>query len=187
MRDTPSWWSARRACPRSPESPGARVCSPVPVGLGCQTVGVRARELARPVPVVGPADDLTAAMRLVGADGTPGLVVAVGDSFVVVPASQVLRAPLPRYLLDDPALARVWDEGSADRLAERLEGLHVADLLAVLDVDPDAPAAVVDGDATGVEIAAVMAAAHVPLVAVVDDGRLVGAVTAVSLIARLTR
>ena len=148
---------------------------------------MRARELAQQVAVVDAADDVTTAMRLVGSSGLPGLVIAVGGSFVVVPASQVLRVALPRYLLDDPALARVWDEASADRLAERLTGLRVADLLAALETGADGPAAVVDGDATAVEVAAVMAAAHVPLVAVVDDGVLVGAVTAVSLIAHLSR
>ncbi len=148
---------------------------------------MRARELAQTVVVVDAADDITTAMRLVGSSGLPGLVIGVGGSFVVVPASQVLRVALPRYLLDDPALARVWDEASADRLAERLAGLRVADLLAALETGTDGPAAVVDGDATAVEVAAVMAAAHVPLVAVVDDGVLVGAVTAVSLIAHLSR
>lgn len=148
---------------------------------------MRAADLAQAVPVVRATDDLVTAMRRMGTDGLPGLVVAVGSSFVVVPASQVLRAALPRYLLDDAALARVWDEASADRLAERLAGLHVADLLAALEVDPDAPAAVVDSGATAVEMAAVMAEAHVPLVAVVDDGALVGVVTAISLIAHLSR
>lgn len=148
---------------------------------------MRARELAQTVPVVRATDDLVTAMRLVAHSGLPGLVVAVGASFVVVPASQVLRASLPRYLLDDAALARAWDEASADRLPERLAGLHVADLLAALEADPDAPAAVVDPDATAVEMATVMAEAHVPLVVVVDAGALVGVVTAVSLIAHLAR
>jgi CBS domain-containing protein len=148
---------------------------------------MRARELAQPVEVVGPTDDVATAMRLVPSSGLPGLVVAVGDSFVVVPASQVLRVALPRYVLDDPALARVWDEASADRLAERLAGLRVADLLGALETDADGPGAVVDGDATAVEVAAVMAAAHIPLVVVVDGGVLVGAVTASALIAYLSR
>jgi CBS domain-containing protein len=81
----------------------------------------------------------------------------------------------------------VWDEASADRLAERLAGLRVADLLGALETDADGPGAVVDGDATAVEVAAVMAAAHIPLVVVVDGGVLVGAVTASALIAYLSR
>ncbi|NMM17878.1 MAG: CBS domain-containing protein [Cellulomonas sp.] len=148
---------------------------------------MRARELAQPVEVVGPTDDVATAMRLVPSSGLPGLVVAVGDSLVVVPASQVLRVALPRYVLDDPALAWVWDEASADRLAERLAGLRVADLLGALETDADGPSAVVDGDATAVEVAAVMAAEHIPLVLVVDGGVLVGAVTASALIAYLSR
>lgn len=115
----------------------------------------------------------------------PGMAVAVDDSFVVVPASQVLRVALPRYVLDDPALGRVWDEESADRSADRLVGRRVSDLLASLAAVDDAPSHVVDGDATAVEIAAVMAAAHIPMVVVVDDGALLGVVTARRLIAHL--
>jgi len=126
-------------------------------------------------------------MRRLGASGLPGLVVRTGKSFVVVPGSQVLRVALPRYVLDDSALGRVWDEASADKLAERLAGLCVSDLLAALDTDDDAPQAIVDGDATAVEVAAVMAVAHLPLVVVVEDGALVGVVTASRLIAHLSR
>lgn len=46
--------------------------------------------------IVGPTDEVTAAMRLVGSSGLPRLVVAGGDAFVAVPASQVLRIALPR-------------------------------------------------------------------------------------------
>ena len=105
----------------------------------------------------------------------------------MVPASQVLRVALPRYVLDDPALARAWDEASADRLAERLAGLRIVDLLRALETGTDPLSAVGDGDATPGEVAAVMAAGHLPLVVVVDGGVLLGAVTAGSLIAHLSR
>ena len=47
------------------------------------------------------------------------------------------------------------------------------------------PEPAVDGDATVVEMAAVMSAARVPLVAVVDDGHFVGVVTVNGLVGRL--
>lgn len=143
--------------------------------------------MSQPATAVRPTDDAVGALRQVGTSGLPGLVVDLGTRFVVVPASQLLRVALPRYVLDDPTLGRVWDESSADRLAERLTGLRVLDLLAALDRDVDGPPAVVAVDATAVEVAAVMAVAHTSMVAVVDGGALVGVVTASRLIADLSR
>ena len=135
---------------------------------------------------VRPGADAALALKTLASSGLPGLVVDAGGSFVVVPASQMLRVVLPRYVLDDPALGRVWDEVSADGLADRLAGRHVSDLIDALGWDDNGPRHMVDGDATVVEIAAVMAAAHVPLVAVVDRGTLLGVVTVNRLIQHLT-
>lgn len=117
--------------------------------------------------------------------GLPGVIVRDGAGFVVIPASQVLRVLLPQYVLDDPSLGRVWDEASADDLATRLDGRRVADLVSALGLSEDWPEPVVEGDATLVEIAAVMAAARVPMVAVVDEGHFVGVVTVNRLVGRL--
>lgn len=146
---------------------------------------MRARDLLRPAVVVAPDDDAVDALRRMAADGGPGLVVRSAGRPVVVPASQVLRVALPRYVLDDPSLGRVWDEGSADRLADGLAGRTVADLLRALDDDDEPVSAVVDPDATLVEIAAVMAEAHTPLVAVVEGADLLGVVTAAQVLKRL--
>lgn len=146
---------------------------------------VHARELAQAAPVVKLDDEAVRALGTLADSGLPGLVIETDGSFIVVPASQVLRVALPRYVLDDAALARVWDEASADGLARRLVGRRVADLVAVLERDDDEPSHTVDGDANLVEIAAVMAAAHVPLVAVVDNDRLLGVVTVNNLIGHL--
>ncbi|MGY4642871.1 CBS domain-containing protein [Cellulomonas sp. URHB0016] len=146
---------------------------------------MHARDLARHVDVLVPSDPLTAAFQRIESSSLPGLVVRTRDGFVVVPASQVLRVALPRYVLDDPALGRVWDESSADAVAARLASLQVSDLLAAQE-RPGRPHGV-DGDATLVEIAAVMAAAHVPLVVVVEDDALLGVVTAHQLIGHLAR
>ena len=117
--------------------------------------------------------------------GLPGVVVRDGHQFVVIPASQVLRVILPQYVLDDPSLGRVWDEASADALAGRLEGRPVSDMVGALGLRKDLPEPAVDGDATLVEVAALMAAARVPLVAVVDGGHFVGVVTVNALVGRL--
>lgn len=146
---------------------------------------MRARDLAVPAPVVEPDQRLSDALRVLVSAGLPGLVVAQGDGYLVIPASQVLRVALPSYVRDDPSLARVWDEASSDSLASTLAHLTVADLVRALDRHPREPATAVDGDATLLEIAAVLSAAHVPLVAVVDDGEFLGVVSVNRIVDRL--
>jgi CBS domain-containing protein len=146
---------------------------------------VRARDLAEPAPVLAPDDAALEALRVLVTAGLPGLVVRDGDGFNVVPASQVLRVALPQYVLDDPSLGRVWDEASADALATTLAERTVTDLVAAIHRGDDYPEPTVDGDATIVEIAAIMCSAHVPLVAVVDDDGYHGIVTVNGLVGRL--
>jgi CBS domain-containing protein len=139
----------------------------------------------RPAVVVDPGDDAHESLRRLAASGGPGIVVRTARGPVVIPSSQVLRVALPRYVLDDPSLGRVWDEASADRVADVLAGRRVVDLLGVLDEEDERVAAVVDPDATLVEVAAVMAEAHAPLVAVVDGADLLGVVTVAQVLERL--
>jgi CBS domain-containing protein len=146
---------------------------------------MRARDLAQVVPVVDRAASATEALRILCTAGLPGLVVDMDGVFVVVPASQVLRGTLPRYVLDDPSLARVWDEASADELTHRLGAKTAGDLVLALDRDNDEPGHVVEADATVVEMAAVMSAARLPLVAVVDHGAYLGVVTVNRLVETL--
>ena len=99
----------------------------------------------------------------------------------VLPGSQVLRFVIPGYVQDDPMLARVYDERHADLLTGKLAGTPVRALLRAERTEPP----VVDGKATAVEIAAVMARLRSPLVAVVDGGRFVGVVTVGRLLERM--
>ena len=146
---------------------------------------MRARSLAEAAPYVRSSDSALEALRVLTTAGLPGVVVRDGDQFVVIPASQVLRVILPQYVLDDPSLGRVWDEASADALAGGLEGRLVSSLVSALGVRKDLPEPAVDGDATLVEIAAIMAAARVPMVAVVDAGHFIGVVTVNRLVGQL--
>jgi CBS domain containing-hemolysin-like protein len=100
----------------------------------------------------------------------------------VLPGTQVLRMAVPQYCQDDPALARVIDEAAADVFLRQLEHRTVAQCLP--QERRELP--VVSPDATVLEIAALMARARSPLVAVVDrkDG-LLGAVTLDALMDRL--
>ena len=143
-----------------------------------------ARELAEPFPVVALDSSAMDATRLLIERRLPGLIVTdlAGTPHSVLPGSQVLRFLIPGYVQDDPSLARVYDEAHADRLCAALTGRTVADLVSSKQ-RVELP--VVDGADTALEIAAVMAKLRSPLVAVVDGGALIGAVTVSRLLERL--
>jgi CBS domain-containing protein len=125
-------------------------------------------------------DDALEAARLMATRRLPGLIVTRpdGSPYAVLPASQVVRFLVPSYVQDDPSLARVIDESLADHAADKLGGLSVRKLL------PDEPREipVVKHDDTVLEIAAMMARLRCPLVAVVRDGQIIGAITASRLL-----
>ncbi len=138
---------------------------------------MRAGDLAEPFPTVSLSTQALEAARLIGEARLPGLIVCDDDGspHTVLGGSQVLRFMIPRYIQDDPTLARVYDEDSSERLLSKLSDRKVSDLLPKRQDRDDLP--VVDADATTVEIAAVMAQLHSPVVGVVENGRVVGAVT----------
>lgn len=147
-------------------------------------VTVRARDLASEFPTVGLDTPATEAARLLaGASHRPGLVVvdANGSPFTILSGPQVLRMAVPRYCQDDPALCRVVDEATADVFIAELGERTVAQCL------PGRPheLAVVDPDATVLEIAGLMARTDVPLVAVVADDNMIGTVTLEALLDRM--
>jgi CBS domain-containing protein len=108
----------------------------------------------------------------------PGLIVtdAEGRPRTVLPGSQVLRFVIPNYVQEDPPLARAYDEATADQLCMTLAGKPVRTLLPRERDREDLP--IVAASATAMEVAAVMARMHSPVVAVVEkDHTLVGAIT----------
>jgi CBS domain containing-hemolysin-like protein len=89
---------------------------------------------------------------------------------------------VPVYIQDDPTLAHVVDEAHADVFLRELGDRTVAQCL------PDEPdeVAVVASTANLLEVAALMARTHCPLVAVVDpEHGLLGVVTLASLLHRV--
>lgn len=144
-----------------------------------------ARKLAQPFPIITPETDAMEAAQTMAALRLPGLIVCDQDGrpYTVLPGSQVLRFLIPTYVQDDPALARALDDEASDELCRKLVRFTVRDLLPQpRDLD-DLP--VVEADATSLEVAAVMAAMHSPLVAVVDGDRVVGAITVSRLLDHL--
>ena len=144
---------------------------------------MRAGDLATDFPVVDLSDSAMEAARLLAEQNLPGLIVLddEGAPFTVLPGTQVLRLAVPQYCQDDPALARVVDEQHADLFLRGLAGRTVRELL------PDRPKElpVVDPDATVLEIAAVMARMRSPLVAVVQEKSMIGAITLDNLLDRM--
>lgn len=142
--------------------------------------------MAESFPVVDLDSDAWEAARLLAEHRLPGLVVTDRDGHpqAILPASQVVRFLVPSYVQDDPSLAGVLDESMADRVADKLGGKSVRDV-----IPREAPElAVVKSDDTIVEVAAVMARLRCPLAAVMDGDNLIGVITASRLLQQaLTR
>ncbi|MGB3439516.1 MAG: CBS domain-containing protein [Actinophytocola sp.] len=141
---------------------------------------MHAKEMAEDFPVIGVESDAWEAVTQLAEHRLPGLVVMGDDGRpeAVLPASQVVRILVPSYVQDDPSLAGVLSESMADRVADKLRGKKVRQLLPA-----DAPElAVVNDDDTIVEVAAVMARLRCPLAAVMDGDTLVGVITASRLL-----
>jgi CBS domain-containing protein len=143
---------------------------------------MRARTLAVDYPLVRLSDDALTTARLMAQQRLPGVVVVDDDGHpvAVLPGSQVLRFLIPGYVQDDPSLARVYDERTADACATALRGRQVRDLMPTMDKRAEKP--IVDSDATVMECAAVMARLHSPLLVVADRGTVHGVVTASHLL-----
>ena len=148
---------------------------------------MQAHELATPYPTVTMDTGAMDAVRVLTEHSRPGLIVVDGNDhpIAILPGSQVLRMLIPRYVQDDPALARVLDEDFADRMCDALADRTVRDLMPKDKVSLP----VVAPDDTVLEIAAIMAANRSPLVAVVEarskTAPLLGAVSAQQLLGRI--
>ncbi|MFP1626344.1 CBS domain-containing protein [Streptomyces sp. 5K101] len=144
---------------------------------------MRARDLAEPYPFVTTDDDAIDAARMLAEQSLPALLVLDTDNqpYAIVPGSQLIRQLLPAYIAEDPALAGVVVEQHNGELAERLAGLTVAEWVPRRLYAPP----VVGPDARPLEVAALMARTHSPLVAVIERGSdgvtLLGTITAARL------
>jgi CBS domain-containing protein len=146
---------------------------------------MRARDLAVPYPLL-PADAPAAeAARVLAEEEVDAVFVdRQGRLQGVVSDIGLLVRMLPGYVIEDPTLAQVMEEGATDLLWRRLEGHRVEELLPRA-TSGEVPQ--VDGDATLMQVAAVMAGARTPMVAVREGGRLIGGITSSALLTRLLR
>jgi CBS domain-containing protein len=148
-------------------------------------VRVRARDLADEFPMVELDSGVLEAARTMAEAGRPGLVVLddAGRPRTVLPGSQVLRFAIPRYVQDDPHLARVYGEQAADQVFDELRGKSVRELLPEPSDHQELP--IVDADATSLEVAAIMARMRSPLAVVMDRERILGVITVSRLLRAL--
>ncbi|PPJ18807.1 CBS domain-containing protein [Nocardia nova] len=141
---------------------------------------MQASQIAEQYPVVGLDTDALDAARLLAEHRLPGIVVTDADGApkAVLPASQVVRFIVPQYVQDDPQLAAVIDEPICDRVAAKLRGKKVREVIPEhLTKIPAARA-----DDTVIEVAATMARFRSPLVAVTDGDEFIGVITASRLL-----
>ena len=144
---------------------------------------MKARALAQPYPVVRPSDPAQTAARLLAREDVDVLLVQDEQGAVVGPLHDLdmLAALLPRYLVEDRALARVLGPDASAELWARLAGRTVGDLLR----RHAAQHPTVDGDADLVEVAAEMLAADHALVAVLEGTTVIGGITSSLLLTHL--
>ena len=142
---------------------------------------MRAEDLDEQFPIVTMDSDALDAARMIAEHHLPGLVVAdtSGKPYAVLLASDMLRFVLPRYVQDDLALAGVLGDAIADHATQNLAGKTVGDVL------PKHPHAVtsVDARASVFKLAAEMVQLKTPLIAVTQNGKLHGVITASRLLA----
>jgi predicted transcriptional regulator len=141
---------------------------------------VRAEQIAEEFPEVALDSNALEAVRLLATRRLPGLVVTdtAGTPVTILPASQVVRLLVPRYVQEDPSLAGVLSETMADHVADKLGDKTVASVLP----KPRPDMTTVKADDTIVEVAAAMARNRSPLVAVMGSHGLVGVITATRLL-----
>lgn len=143
----------------------------------------RAMDLVSGVPSIGLECSMYDAAQLLAAEQSPGLVVvdAADRAVGIVSAEWVLQQAMPGRYQDDPPAGRAIDE--LRRVARR--ELAVCSVGRCLWQERrELPA--VAADASVWEVAATMARAHPPLVAVIDSrGVLLGAITLSTLLDQL--
>ena len=108
---------------------------------------MRVSELAITLPVVDRNMSALAAAHIIARDSRATIVVAdaSGKPVAVISAVDVLRALVPRYVLDDVSLAAVFDEKGADEVWGEVPVHTIGELLddkesrvfEILEVEPD--------------------------------------------------
>ncbi|HXO83377.1 MAG TPA: CBS domain-containing protein [Mycobacterium sp.] len=142
---------------------------------------MRAADLDEQFLIVQLDSDAMDAARMIAEHGLPGVVVADASHkpCAVILASEMLPFVLPRYVQGSMSLAGVMGDALADHATENLAGRKVSDVL------PKQPRKIpcVDVRDGVIKVAAEMAEQRSPLIAVTQNGKLHGVITASRLLA----
>jgi CBS domain-containing protein len=143
---------------------------------------MRARDLVRPHPVVSAHASAMDAVRSAATTSVRSVLVidAAGAIVGVLSSTDLLRAIVPPFVEESPSIARALRSDENDPLRLHGRRKRVSQLLAAGSAD-----AVVAADAALVEVMSVMVRTRIPLVGVVEDGRLLGGVTVDQLLDQL--
>ncbi len=140
---------------------------------------MRARDLQVILPTVDRRTTVARATRIIADTDRVGVILADehGTPRSAISALDVLRLALPEYVIEDPSLAGVLDEGGVSDLLSGLSDRTIGDL-----IDDDRMTvrelAWVHADATVVEIAAVLVSQDTMITAVrAADNTPVGVIT----------
>ncbi|WP_116103775.1 CBS domain-containing protein [Amycolatopsis thermalba] len=142
---------------------------------------MHAADVVEPLPTARLDEAALSAARTLARHGRPALAVLDEQDQVVgcLSALDLVRLALPRYLRDEPCLARTFDEAHADRVVATLATTAVRDVIG--EVAARIPVA--RPDATVVELAEMMARQSCPAVLVERSaGGAAGVVTASRLL-----
>jgi CBS domain-containing protein len=138
-----------------------------------------ARNLACPQPSVRAGAPATEAAGMLVRPEVASVLVVDDEGRLVgaISDEDVLHRLLPAYVETSGALARALEEASVDRLWRRLEGLSAGDMATAVPK--------IAGDATLVEVAAMMLLHRRRIVGVVDGDRTIGGITIDDLLTHL--
>lgn len=138
---------------------------------------MHAADVVETLPAARLDDAFLPAVRTMLRHGLPGLVVVDdrGQTVACMSSVDLLRLALPRYVHEQPILARVFDERHADQIADRLARTTVRDVVGELA----GRIPMVRSEATLVELAETMTQLGCPLTMVEpgEGGGAVGVVT----------
>lgn len=143
---------------------------------------MRARDLATPQISVRPSATVSDAVVAMSDRGAILVVDDDGKLLGVVSDAVLLRGLLPAYVQVNEQLAGVLDESTAEKLFERVKNRPVTELLRNLDQLPQ-----IEGQDSLIEAASVMLKTASPLVAVVEEGKVIGGISLRDLLHQLAR
>ena len=143
---------------------------------------MRARDLATPQISVRPTATVSEAVLAMAQRGAILVVDDSGTLLGVVSDAVLLRGLLPAYVQVNEQLAGVLDEHTAEQLFERVKNREITKLLSHLEELPQ-----VAGADSLIEAASVMLRTASPLVAVVEQGKIIGGISLKDLLAHLAR